>query len=137
VLTDLGDRRRSGRWMPGSIDALSRVRLRGGRELVVVNVSTTGVLVEGTTRLLPGTHLDVHVTAAQGRILVRARVVRCAVSAVTADVITYRGALAFDEAVDLLPAGMIAQQIGETAMRDPQPVAILRPVGESASSDFR
>jgi hypothetical protein len=115
MLTDVPDRRRSGRWAPGSQTACSRVRLRAGRELVVINVSTTGVLVEGTTRLLPGTHVEVHVTAAQGRVLVRARVVRCAVWTVTADVITYRGALAFTAPVDL-----------------PQPFEPFQPVAEPA-----
>lgn len=121
--TELGERRRSGRWTPGSKEALSRVRLRTGRELAVINVSTTGALVEGTPRLLPGTHVDVHVTAAQGRVLVRARVVRCAVWTVTADVITYRGALAFNVPVDLLPTEVALQEPSEVATRDPQPVA--------------
>ncbi len=86
------------------MDALSRVRLRAGRELNVINVSITGALVEGAARLLPGTHVDVHVTSVQGRVLVRARVIRCTVWTVTADVITYRGALAFNAPVDLPPA---------------------------------
>ena len=100
---DVGERRRYGRWTPGPTEALSRVRLRAGRELSVINVSIAGALVEGATRLLPGTHVDVHVTSAQGRVLVRARVVRCVVWTVTADVITYRGALAFNAPVDLPP----------------------------------
>jgi hypothetical protein len=78
--------------------------LRAGRELAVINLSSLGMLAEGTTRLLPGTHVDVHVIAAQGRSLVRARVVRCAVSGVSADVIEYRSALAFSAQVDLMPA---------------------------------
>jgi hypothetical protein len=87
--------------VPSPTGPLSRVRLRAGRELAVVDVSTTGALVEGTTRLLPGTHVEVHVTGPQGRVLVRGRVVRCAVWSVTADVIQYRGALAFSAPVEL------------------------------------
>jgi hypothetical protein len=78
------------------------VRLRTGRELAVIDVSSLGVLVEGPTRLLPGTHLDVHVTGAYGRIPVRARVVRCSVWSLSADVIQYRGALAFGAIVELV-----------------------------------
>jgi hypothetical protein len=103
MLTELGERRRSSRWGPSPADSLSRARLRAGRELTVIDLSPVGMLVEGTTRLLPGTHVDVHVTAAQGRSLVRARVVRCAVATVTADVVGYRGALAFCAQVDLTP----------------------------------
>jgi hypothetical protein len=123
--------------MPGPTDALSRIRLRGGRELAVLNVSTTGALVEGSTRLLPGTHLDVHVTTRRGRVLIRARVVRCEVWAITADVVTYRGALAFAEPVDLPSVGMAASAIDGAATKDQQPVGILRPVAEPASSDDR
>jgi hypothetical protein len=64
-------------------------------------VSASGALVEGNTRLLPGTHLDVHITGAHGRVLIRARVVRCAVWTLMSDVVLYRGALAFETAVEL------------------------------------
>ncbi len=86
--------------MPGAEDPLARVRLRAGRELAVVNVSPAGALVEGETRLLPGTHVDVHVLTAEGRVLVRSRVVRACVSAVWSDRVVYRGALAFDRQVN-------------------------------------
>jgi hypothetical protein len=104
------------------------VRLRAGRELEVINVSPCGALVEGAARLLPGTNVDVHVTAAQGRVLVRARVIRCAVWTVGADVIVYRGALAFSAHLDLPPiecaaAGVAAQQV----VTDPQTVLNPRP----------
>jgi hypothetical protein len=136
VPIDLRERRQGGRWSPNPMDALSRVRLRAGRELAVINVSITGALVEGATRLLPGTHVDVHVTAVQGRVLVRARVVRCVVWTVTADVITYRGALAFSTPVDI-PLVDVAQQTGAAATRDRQPVATPPWVAEPAWSDCR
>jgi hypothetical protein len=99
--TENGERRRAGRWSPALTEPLSRVRLRAGRELAVVNVSVHGVLVEGAMRLLPGTHVDVHIMGTHGRVLVRARVVRCAVWALLADLVHYRGALSFDRAVEL------------------------------------
>jgi hypothetical protein len=101
--TDMEERRRTNRWTPAASQALSRVRLRAGRELSVINVSPWGALVEGATRLLPGTNVDVHVTGVQGRVLVKARVIRCAVWAVTADAVVYQGALAFATQVDLPP----------------------------------
>jgi hypothetical protein len=114
------------------MNALSRVRLRAGRELAVINVSFSGALVEGTTRLLPGTHVDVHLTASQGRVLVRARVVRCAVWAVTAEVIQYRGALAFSASVDLPPTEMASQEASDAAATDRQPVAVPQSAAEQA-----
>ena len=64
------------------------MRLRTGRELAVVDVSNTGLLVEGSVRLLPGTHVDVHVITSEGRVLVRSRVARCFVAALQADVVS-------------------------------------------------
>jgi hypothetical protein len=98
--TEAADRRRAARWSPGPSHPALRVRLRAGRELLVVDVSAFGALVEGSTRLLPGTHLDVHVTATHGRMLVRARVERCTVWTLAADEVRYRGALAFGSAVE-------------------------------------
>ena len=93
------DRRRLCRRLPSHDEPLSRVRLRTGRDLLVVNASDAGLLVEGA-RLLPGTHVDVHVVTAGGRELVRSRVVRAYVAALQGDLVVYRGALAFDRSVD-------------------------------------
>jgi hypothetical protein len=99
------DRRRTTRREPCAGEPLSRVRFRAGREVTVVNVSNTGLLVESAARLLPGTHVDVHVVTKDGRVLVRSRVTRAYVSSLTADVICYRGALAFDRIVDTSAIG--------------------------------
>lgn len=81
------------------------MRLRAGRELTVIDLSDSGALVEGSTRLLPGTHVDLHVVTRDGRTLVRSRVVRAYVSHVQADAVRYRGGVAFDRAVDTSAAG--------------------------------
>jgi hypothetical protein len=120
------ERRRASRWVPGSSDPVSRLRLRLGRDLAVVNVSAGGALVQGPARLLPGTHVDVHVTASQGRLLIRARVMRCAVWDVTADTVQYRGALAFTTPVDLQPIdGALLPML-----TDPPADAMLQPLPE-------
>jgi hypothetical protein len=94
------DRRRAARREPAATEPLSRMRLRTGRELSVVDVSNAGALVEGSVRLLPGTHVDVHVVTREGRVLVRSRVARCFVAALRGDAVCYRGALAFDRLLD-------------------------------------
>jgi hypothetical protein len=76
------------------------MRLRTGRDMTVVDVSDGGALAESSARLLPGTHVDVHVTTLEGRALVRSRVVRAYVCHVQSDEVRYRGALAFDRRVD-------------------------------------
>jgi hypothetical protein len=100
-----GDRRRVCRRSPTADEPLARVRLRAGRHLTVIDVSNTGMLVDGDMRLLPGTHVDVHVITGEGRQLVRSRIVRAYVSHVGAEVIRYRGALAFERIVDTAPTG--------------------------------
>jgi hypothetical protein len=99
------ERRRASRRAPASDEPLSRVRFRAGSHATVIDLSNSGALVEGVARLLPGTHVDVHVFAAEGRSLVRSRVVRAYVSHLEAELIRYRGALAFDRTIDAAPAG--------------------------------
>ena len=121
------ERRHASRRVPDAGEPLVAVRVRGGRELAVIDVSDSGVLVEGQARLLPGTHVEVHVVTAAGRVLVegqarllpgthvevhvvttagrvlvRTRVVRAFVSALKGG-IRYRTALAFERTVDTAP----------------------------------
>ena len=105
--TDFADRRRVARRIPDPAQGLSRVRLRTGRELAVIDVSPLGVLVEGTQRLLPGTHVEVHINGGRGRVLLRARVVRCLVWSLASDAVHYRGALAFAAALELAEGGYL------------------------------
>jgi hypothetical protein len=86
-------------------EPLIRIRLRTGREMSVLDTCNGGVLVEGHVRLLPGTHVDVHVVTRGGRVLVRSRVVRCSVATLRFDAVLYRAALAFDRVVDTAPNG--------------------------------
>ena len=71
----------------------------------MVNVSNCGALVEGSVRLLPGRHLDVHVTTRSGRVLVRCCVVRSFVCRLAFDDLCYRSALAFERSLDTASGG--------------------------------
>ena len=86
--------------MPAPTDPLSRARLRTGPELAVTEISNFGASVRTSARLLPGTHVDVHLMTTAGRVLQRARVARAAVWTIDATGIAYQVALAFDAAVD-------------------------------------
>ena len=99
------DRRRSARRGVADGEPLSVARLRTGGLLRVIDASSWGALAETRERLLPGRHLDVHIVSTAGRALVRARVTRAYVSKLEADAIDYRAALAFEQAVDVNPAG--------------------------------
>jgi hypothetical protein len=112
-----GDRRRATRRIVSPDEPLSRARLRTGGQLRVVDASSWGALAQLTERLLPGRHLDLHVVAAHGRVLVRARVARAYVWQVHAGAICYRVALAFEHALDIrvegyaMPASVAASEI--------------------------
>jgi hypothetical protein len=93
------DRRRAPRRTTGPDEPLSQIRLRAGRQLTVIDVSDVGLMSEGEMRLLPGTHVEVHLVTSEGRLLVRSRVVRVFVCHVSASQVRYRGALAFDRLV--------------------------------------
>ena len=104
------EHRKATRRVPLREETLSRIRLRTGREMSVVDVSDTGVLVEGQVRLLPGTHVEVHVITCEGRVLVRSRVVRCWIAALDAGAVRYRGALAFDRELNTAVTGYAIPQ---------------------------
>jgi len=102
-----GERRRSARRCPAVGEALSWARLRTGTQLAVIDISDHGMLVESRARLLPGTHLDVHLMSAAGRILQRARVARAFVAKLDASVLSFYVALAFDAPVDTSPPRVV------------------------------
>jgi hypothetical protein len=102
------ERRAAVRRTPAPDEPLCCARLRAGRELTVVDVSDAGALVETTARLLPGTHVEVHVVTREGRTLVRSRVTRAWVHEVTADTLRYRAALAFERRVNSTPGWVVA-----------------------------
>jgi hypothetical protein len=101
------ERRAAARRAPDANETLARVRLRTGREIEVVEISDTGALLDGVVRLLPGTHVEVHVITREGRTLVRSRVTRAWVFAVAADTLRYRAALAFDTRVNTAPSWVV------------------------------
>lgn len=111
------ERRRAVRRIPAATDPLSRARLRTGPELVVAEISNFGASVRTSTRLLPGTHVDVHLMTIGGRVLQRARVARAAVWTIDATGIAYQVALAFDAAVDASARRVAATRAEEFATR--------------------
>ena len=75
--------------------------MRPGHPLVVIDLSTCGALVEAARPLRPGSRVEVHLEHEQRRALLKARVTRCSVAALSTETgVTYRAALAFDENCD-------------------------------------
>jgi hypothetical protein len=77
-------------------------RIRPGREVVIVDLSCDGALVEGPWRFRPLSRCDVHLKVTGQDVHLRARIVRCFVARLERqEPVRYRTALAFDRAVDL------------------------------------
>lgn len=77
-------------------------RIRPGREVVIVDLSRDGALVEGPWRFRPLSRCDVHLQVTGQDVHLRARIVRCFVARIERqEPVRYRTALAFDRAVDL------------------------------------
>lgn len=76
-------------------------RVRSGHEVLVIDVSFGGVLIDAPIRLAPESTIDLRLTASHGVISVRGRVVRCYVSSLHPEAVRYRAALAFDRPIDL------------------------------------
>jgi hypothetical protein len=91
------DRRREERLTATGMRAL----LRPGYGLIVVDLSARGALVEAARALRPGSQVEVHLENDARREVVEARVMRCTVVAINCESgITYRAALAFNDACD-------------------------------------
>ena len=95
-MTDSIDRRHNCRRHTFGEHGIEHARVRPGREVLIVNVSSGGVLVETPHRLLPGSPIELHLRTADRRVSVRGRVLRCAVARLRADDLWYRGAIGFD-----------------------------------------
>ncbi len=96
------DRRRATRveFRNGHLPPAARVR--PGCDVIVVDLSTTGALVEGQWRFRPGSRCELALAFASGDVLVRAKVARCFVARLgRLTPVRYRAALAFEVFADV------------------------------------
>ena len=97
-----GDRRSASRvaFRNGHLPPAARVR--PGCDVIVVDLSTTGALVEGQWRFRPGSRCELALNFASGDVMVRARVARCFVARLgRLTPVRYRAALAFEALTDV------------------------------------
>jgi hypothetical protein len=101
--TSLIERRRWRR-RPPEEGSWVAARLRTGHPLALINIGDGGVLVESSTRLLPGATVDLQLSGADLCLTRRAVVLRCSVIAVGEHAgVRYRGALAFVDSQPRVP----------------------------------
>jgi hypothetical protein len=96
------NRRVDPRYPAAAIPAITAMRLSPGEAVTLVNISASGVLVEGKTRFVPGTRVTVHFEGTLKPNQIKARVVRCQVSAIgSGGSLQYQSAIAFEGRMDL------------------------------------
>jgi len=93
------DQREATRHAPGELAGDVRVTVRGAAEAKAINVSETGVLAETTSRLRPGTVVELVLTLDGQRRMLRASIVRSMVHSLNPT--TFRTAFKFEERTKL------------------------------------
>ena len=102
--TDTADssRRVDPRYPAAAVPAITAMRLSPGEAVALVNISSSGVLVEGKTRFVPGTRVTVHFEGTIKPNQIKARVIRCQVSAIgSGGSLQYQSAIAFEGRMDI------------------------------------
>ena len=91
------ERRKGRRRVRPEEHGLVSARARPGYCVELVDVSNGGLLVERNHRLMPGATVELYLQP-NGRpgLVVRGQVLRCAVARLSANAVSYRGAIAFD-----------------------------------------
>jgi PilZ domain len=98
------------RFPASAVPAITSVRLSPGDAVELVNISKSGVLVEGRTRFVPGTRVTVIFDGGFTPANVKGKVVRCQVSSISGGALRYQSGIQFDTKLDhldpQLPAGV-------------------------------
>jgi hypothetical protein len=109
-----GNKRVDPRYPAAAVPGITAMRLSPGEAVTLVNISASGVLVEGKTRFVPGTRVTVHFEGTIKPNQIKARVVRCQVSAIGGGgSLQYQSAIAFEGRMELpveesaLPPGAV------------------------------
>lgn len=95
------ERRRAERIPAAEWTSISRARVRPGPDVLIVNVSRCGVLVECASAILPGQIVVLEVCAGHTQWETRGAVVRAFVTMVEHQRARYRGAIEFDRRIEL------------------------------------
>ncbi len=90
------------RYPAAAVPAITAMRLSPGDGVKLINISASGVLVEGKTRFVPGTRVNVIFEGSVKPGQIKGRVVRCQVSSIGGGgTLQYQSAIAFEGRVEL------------------------------------
>jgi hypothetical protein len=95
------DRRTAPRKALGEIPWLSTVRLAWSVDISLINISSSGVLIESGSKFEPGSTADLHLTGPDTNVVVPVRFVRSVIAKVDSRGVKYQAAAAFGREIDL------------------------------------
>jgi hypothetical protein len=127
-LEEAEDRRLEPRYPASAVPQITAVRIAGGF-VTLVNISSTGILVESATRQVPGKRISLELEGAIEPKRVSASIVRCQVAAIEDGSLKYRTALMFTDPLKLPvdEAGhphAFADTAGRSPAREEHPSAV-------------
>jgi hypothetical protein len=108
------DRRRAERRGPGDVPWLAGIRTPFGLDLHLMNISSSGLLVESTSKLTPGVSYDLQLCGQGTALQVRARFLRSEVGTITGLGVRYYSAARFDREIDVMRGREYAISRGTT-----------------------
>jgi hypothetical protein len=119
--------------VPLSRTSISHVKLAAGDPVQLVNVSRSGALLEGNSRMRPGMRVTLQVKETDQAALVCGRVIRCSIVSVAEGALRYRFAVAFDKPIDfqIMPGEAAPEPSASDAVT---PVPDLPPVPEEPAA---
>ena len=97
------------RYPASAVPSIVCVRLSPGDAVELVNISKSGVLVEGRTRFVPGTRVAVIFEGGFTPPSIKAKVIRCQVSSIVGGALHYHSGIQFERRLDVLDAQALAQ----------------------------
>jgi CheY-like chemotaxis protein len=85
----------------GDVPWLSGIKLSWGPELQLINISSTGVLVESGSKFTPGSMTEMHLSGPETNLVVPVRFIRSDVARIDGIGVRYHAAAAFGKELDL------------------------------------
>jgi DNA-binding NarL/FixJ family response regulator len=93
---------RARRWAPADLPWLGSVQTAWGQQVRVLNISGSGMLVESSSKLAPGSSTEFSLSGPGTEVVMPARVVRSEVAAVDGRGVKYQTATVFERGLDHL-----------------------------------
>jgi hypothetical protein len=106
----------------GDVPWLSGIKASWGADLQLINISSTGVLVETGSKFAPGSTTNLHLSGPETNLVVPVRFIRSDVARIDGLGVRYRAAAAFAQELDL---GGPRRERGVAAATPPQDLAAL------------